>query len=118
MLVATRLRVPPGEDEAFRTAAEDLLTLLGSLTGFVRGHLGRAPDEPDLWVLMTEWSGVGDYRRALSAYDVKMAAPAVMAHAIPEPSAYEVLARVPGSDAESGDRAGDQTGVLGVDVDR
>jgi heme-degrading monooxygenase HmoA len=92
MLVMTRVRVPDGEGEAFRTGAEDLLELLAGMTGFVRGHLGRAVDQPDLWVLSTEWDGVGAYRRALSSYDVKMTAPEALAHAVQEPSAYEVLA--------------------------
>ena len=92
MLVMTRVRVPDGEGPAFRTAAEDLLGLLAGMSGFVRGHLGRAVDEPDLWVLSTEWDGVGAYRRALSSYDVKMTAPEALAHAVQEPSAYEVLA--------------------------
>ena len=104
MLVATRLRVPEPESAALRTAAEDLLTLLATKTGFVGGHLGRAPDEPDLWVLVTHWVGVGAYRRALSAYDVKMAAPVVMAHAVPEASAFEVLATATGVRAAVADR--------------
>ena len=96
MLVATRLRVPDAQADALRTTAEDLLTLFATKPGFVGGHLGRAPDEPELWVLLTHWVGVGAYRRALSAYDVKMTAPAVMAHAVPEPSAFEVLATATG----------------------
>jgi quinol monooxygenase YgiN len=87
----TRARVPEAEAEAFRTAAEDLIGLLAGLPGFVRGRLGRAPDDPELWVVSTEWAGVGAYRRALSAYDVKMTAPAVMAYAVPEPSGFEIV---------------------------
>ena len=99
MLVLTRARVPADAADAFRTAADDLLGLLSGLPGFVRGHLGRAADDPDLWVLASEWEGVGAYRRALSSYDVKMTAPAVMAYAVTEPSAYEVLgAREPSTD--------------------
>lgn len=92
MLVLTRARVPAEAADAFRTAAEDLLGLLSALPGFVRSHLGRAADDPELWVVASEWDGVGSYRRALSSYDVKMTAPAVMAYAVPEPSAFEVLA--------------------------
>ncbi len=95
MLVLTRARVPADAADAFRTAADDLLGLLSGLPGFVRGHLGRAADDPQLWVVASEWQGVGAYRRALSSYDVKMAAPAVMAYAVPEPSAFEVLAATP-----------------------
>ncbi len=99
MLVLTRARVPADAADAFRTAADDLLGLLARLPGFVRGHLGRAADDADLWVVASEWDGVGSYRRALSSYDVKMSAPAVMAYAVPEPSAFEVLgARQPAVD--------------------
>jgi antibiotic biosynthesis monooxygenase len=95
VLVTTRARVPETEADAFRTAADDLLGLLSGLPGFVRGHLGRAADDQELWVLATEWEGVGAYRRALSAYDVKMSAPAVMAYAVDEPSAFELLTSMP-----------------------
>jgi quinol monooxygenase YgiN len=91
VLVLTRLRVPQGEAEAFGAAADDLLRLLAAAPGYLRGHVGRAADDPDLWVLATEWEGVGAYRRALSSYDVKMTAPAVMTFAVHEPSAFEVL---------------------------
>jgi hypothetical protein len=91
MLVMTRVRVPEGEGAAFRTRAEDLLGLLAGMTGFVRGHLGRAVDEPDLWVLSTEWDGVGAYRRALSSYDVKVGAVPLLSRTIDEPSAFERL---------------------------
>ena len=91
MLVLTRARVPADAADSFRTAADDLLALLAGLPGFVRGHLGRAADDQELWVVASEWVGVGAYRRALSSYDVKMTAPAVMAYAVTEPSAFEVL---------------------------
>ena len=91
MLVVTRFRVSEPDAAAFRTAADDLLALLAGLPGFVRGHLGRAADDRELWVVASEWEGVGAYRRALSSYDVKMTAPAVMAYAVTEPSAFEVL---------------------------
>ena len=95
MLVVTRARVPAAEADGFRTAAEDLLAVLSVAPGYRRGYLGQAADDPDLWVVATEWNGVGDYRRALSAYDVKMTAPAVMAFAVPEPSAFVVIAEQP-----------------------
>ena len=40
-------------------------------------------------MLTTEWEGPGAYRRALSAYDVKLAAVPTLSRAIDEPSAYE-----------------------------
>ena len=95
MLVVTRARVPEAEGDGFRTAAEDLLAVLSRSPGYRRGHLGQAADDRELWVVATEWDGVGAYRRALSSYDVKMSAPAVMAFAVPEPSAFVVVAEQP-----------------------
>jgi quinol monooxygenase YgiN len=95
VLVVTRARVPAAEADGFRTAAEDLLAVLSRSPGYRRGYLGQAADDPDLWLVSTEWNGVGAYRRALSTYDVKMTAPAVMAFAVPEPSAFVVIAEQP-----------------------
>ena len=59
--------------------------------GFVRGTVGRALDDPTIWVLATSWEHVGAYRRALSSYDIKMHVVPLLSYAIDEPSAYEVL---------------------------
>ena len=64
---------------------------LGRRPGFVDGTVGRNVDDADLWLLSTRWENVGSYRRALSAYDVKLAAVPVLSTAIDEPSAYEVV---------------------------
>ena len=64
--------------------------MLSEQRGFLDGHVGRNVDEPELWVLQTRWEGVGAYRRALSAYDVKVRAWAVLGEALDEPTAYEV----------------------------
>jgi hypothetical protein len=42
-------------------------------------------------VLTTRWEHVGAYRRALSAYDVKLNAVPLLSRAVDEPSAYEVV---------------------------
>ena len=75
--------------EAFRADLERALEVLAQQKGHVAGRVGRNLDEPELWVLFTEWENVGSYRRALSSYDVKMTAVATLSRAIDEPSAYE-----------------------------
>jgi hypothetical protein len=40
---------------------------------------------------MTEWTGVGAYRRSLSAYDVKVDAAPLLSLGRDEPSAFELL---------------------------
>ena len=42
-------------------------------------------------MLTTRWDSVGTYRRALSSYDVKLAAVPTLSRALDEPSAYEVV---------------------------
>lgn len=89
MLVVNRFRVPVDAGETFR---EDLATAreaLAACTGYAGGEIGRNVDDPELWVLTTRWANVGSYRRALSSYDVKLRAVAVLSRAIEEPSAYE-----------------------------
>ncbi len=102
MLVVTRHRVPPQEAASFRDSAYEALTVLASQPGWLGGQVGRATDDPALWVISTSWENVGSYRRALSAYDVKVHAVPLLSHAVDEPTAFEVLASVPGESDESG----------------
>ena len=92
MLVVSRFRVPEAEGEAFRGDVERAHEVLAERPGYESGRIGRNLDDPSLWTLVTTWENVGAYRRALSSYDVKMTAPEALAHSVPEPSAYEVLA--------------------------
>ena len=59
------------------------------------GGIGRNLDDPELWLLHTQWKNVGSYRRALSAYEVKLTAVPVLSQAIDEASAFEPV--VPGA---------------------
>ena len=63
--------------------------MLASRPATSPGTSARNLDEPDLWLLTTTWTNVGSYRRALSSYDVKVAAVPLLSQAIDEPSAYE-----------------------------
>jgi hypothetical protein len=52
-------------------------------------------------VLVTEWQDVGSYRRALGNYDVKVYATPLLAQALDEPGAFEVLIEAaPGAEPE------------------
>lgn len=85
MIVVNRFRGGVG-------LADELAGVLGVLAaqaGYVDGEIGRNLDEPDLFVLLTRWADVGSYLRALSSYDVKVGAVAVLGRAIDEASAYE-----------------------------
>jgi quinol monooxygenase YgiN len=91
VLVVNRFRVPEDEAATFRADLEAALAVLATRRGYVDGRLGRNVDDPTLWVLTTTWENVGSYRRALSSYDVKLGAVPLLARALDEPSAYEVV---------------------------
>lgn len=95
MIVVNRFNAPRAEDEGFRELLQAAYEALAAQKGFVAGGIGRNLDDPDLWVLHTQWRDVGSYRRALSTYDVKLTAVPVLSRAIDEPSAYEPV--VPGA---------------------
>jgi heme-degrading monooxygenase HmoA len=88
VFAVTRLRAHGQDGETLAAAVEALLGALSARPGFRDGELGRSADDPDLWALVTRWEGVGSYRRALSAAEVKIAGAPVWVHALDEPGAY------------------------------
>ena len=94
MLVVTRHRVVDEDPSGFLTSARQALAVLGARPGFLAGTIGRAADDPGLWVVTTRWVHVGAYRRALSAYDVKVHAVPLLSTALDELTAFEILAEV------------------------
>jgi hypothetical protein len=88
VFAVTRLRATGEDGEALAAAVAPLLTALAARPGFRGGELGRSADDPDLWALVTRWDGVGSYRRALSAGEVKIAGAPVWVHALDEPGVY------------------------------
>src|SRR5699024_10285025 len=71
VIVITRYTVPETDTESFRADAEAAIDVLS------------------LWTVVTVWDGVGPYRRALSNFDVRVAAVPLLSRAIDEPSAFE-----------------------------
>ena len=96
MLVVNRFRVDDAAAEEFRADVERALAALAERPGYLTGHVGRNVDDPTLWTLVTTWQNVGAYRRALSAYDVKLHAVPLLGSALDEPSAFELVE--PGAD--------------------
>lgn len=94
MLVVTRFVVGEAQGAAFSERLRAALTAFAACPGFVRARAGRAADDASAWCLVTEWESVGTYRRALSRYDVKLHATPLLAEAVDEASAYEILASV------------------------
>src|SRR3954469_15216382 len=88
VFAVTRLRVAESEAADLAAAVSALLTVLAARPGFVDGEVGRSTEDGGLWALLTRWDGVGSYRRALSAAEVKIAGAPVWVHALDEPSVY------------------------------
>lgn len=91
MLAVTRHRVIEADARSFREQAGEAVAVLQAEKGFRSARVARALDDPTLWVITTEWRDVGSYRRALSAYDVRVAAVPLLATALDEPTAFETL---------------------------
>ena len=79
------------DDAGFLDRARDALAAFAARPGYVRGTVGRAADDARAWVLVTEWTGIGAYRRSLGSYDVKMSAAPLLSLGRDEVSAFEVL---------------------------
>jgi len=91
VLVVTRYVVPAEEWDEFRALAKTALEALVACAGCLGARVGRSVDDPTLWTLTTTWQSVGDYRRALSSYEVKLHAVPLMYRAVDEPTAFEDL---------------------------
>lgn len=91
LVVLSRFRVPEVERSGFLARMDAAIVTLARQSGCLAATLGQSTDEAELLVLRTEWAGVGAYRRALSAYDVKVGVVPVLSQAIDEPSAYETV---------------------------
>jgi hypothetical protein len=96
VFAVTRLRASETDGESLAAAVAGLLAALAARPGFRDGELGRSADDPSLWALVTRWDGVGSYRRALSAAEVKITGAPVWVHALDEPGAYLSLDDVRG----------------------
>lgn len=110
MLVTNRFVIAEETAGPFVERAHAALAALAARPGYRRGRLLRALDDPRHWCLLTEWESVGSYRRALSDFDVRIAAVPLLAESVDEPSAYESLATAaPGGPVAVGhsDRAAD-----------
>jgi heme oxygenase (mycobilin-producing) len=78
----------------FADRAQGALAALAARPGYLRGTLARSTDDPYAWLLLTEWSNVGSYRRALGNYDVKLNATPLLGEARDLPTGFEALVDV------------------------
>lgn len=108
MIVISRFQVDESGADDFLTRGRAALSAFAACAGHIRGQIGRAADDPTLWTIVTEWIGVGAFRRSLSTFDVKMYAAPLLSESIDEPAAYEVLVTMTDTLTEAdSDRAAD-----------
>lgn len=91
MLAVLRFDVPRDRAAQFQRDAGAALDVLAACTGWRSARVARAVDVPDEWMVTLEWDSVGDYRRALSSFEVKGSAVPFLSAARDEPSAFEVV---------------------------
>jgi quinol monooxygenase YgiN len=91
VIAISRHRVAEAQARQFLQEAGQAVAVLQKQPGFQTARIARALDDGSLWLIATEWSDVGAYRRALTTYDVRVHAVPLLATALDEPSAYEVL---------------------------
>lgn len=89
LVVISRYQVPANSD--FVEQARRALAVLAACPGFEHGSLGQATDETNLMVITTRWSSVGDYRRALSRFEVKTEVVPLLSMAVNESTAFEMV---------------------------
>lgn len=91
LVVVSRFHVTAPERTTFLAQMDTALVTLAQQSGCLAASLGQSTDEAELLLLRTEWAGVGAYRRALSAYEVKVGVVPLLSRAVDEPSAYETV---------------------------
>ncbi len=111
MLVVTRHRPPVSAAEAFLEQADGAILALSAQPGCESAEVLCDLDSGSEYLIVTRWRDVGSYRRALSSFEVKVAAVGLLSTALDQPSAFEArLAAEPGGGvvvALAGDRAPD-----------
>lgn len=90
-----RFRVDETAQPEFLERLATAVEVLSRQRGFVAARTGRNADDPELLALSMEWVNIGSYRRALSPYEVKVAAVPILSQAIDEPTAYDLIGSVP-----------------------
>jgi hypothetical protein len=86
-----RFQVPERVVDEYVAGAEGSLGALARARGFQGGRLVRAVDDPDAWVLVTEWDGPGAWRRALGGFEVRQLLSPLLGWALDAPGAFEIL---------------------------
>jgi hypothetical protein len=75
----------------WNTNAKAALVILQTQQGFIRANIIHSADESQIYVVQTDWSDVGSYRRALGSMEAKIGVWPFLAEMKDEPTAFEKL---------------------------
>jgi heme oxygenase (mycobilin-producing) len=101
MIAVTHFR---DESPDFAERAQPALAALAARPGYLRGSVARSTDDPDAWLLLTEWRDVGSYRRALGDFQFKVHGTPLFATALDLPAGFEELLAIrPGGEQVIGE---------------
>jgi len=87
--VVTRYRVD--DLDAWLPAAREALAPLARQELCLGADICAAIDDAHLALIVTRWPSIGAYRRAMSAFDVKMHTVPMLSQSVDEPTSFEVL---------------------------
>lgn len=90
MDVVLRFNITESTEEWFKEA-QRVLGIFQRQPGFDSAKICLALDSDTSGLIFLHFDTVGNYRRALSSYEIKLEATQFLLRAIDEPSAYEVL---------------------------
>jgi|GEM_PF-5705638 len=92
MLLVARLE-GVSDPARLEVEARDAFAALAGRPGWIGGHLARAVDDPDCWVVVIEFADVGSGRRGLTAGAVRVAIMPLTSRFANLPATFEVVVR-------------------------
>ena len=87
--VVTRYRIT--DLETWLSSVRTALAPLATHELCIGADVGASLDDAQLAIIITRWASVGDYRRAMSSFDVKLHTVPLLSQSIDEPTTFEVL---------------------------
>ena len=91
LVVVIRFVIDSDEAVAFTSSAQSVADVLAVRDGCTEVAVCRSTDDRGHWLISTRWASVGQYRRAMSAIDVRAQCIPFFGSAVDELTVYEVL---------------------------
>ena len=76
---------------AWKLEAKDAIKVLQARSGFIAANVFHNADSSERYLIKTDWTDVGSYRRALGSMEAKVGVWPFLANMRDEPTAFEML---------------------------